>query len=211
MGIIDIIILAVIAICIIIGYWKGLTGSLISILGFVLAIVIASILCVPVSNIVMDNTQIDETIKTSIVSIINGEEDEEESKMSTGITDYINQKIEEATAEAKENIVETTADDVTYTIIKAASWIIIFIVAKVALLLLKFISAIITKLPVIKQFDKVGGVIYGLVQGLLLVYFVLALIVLVSPLIDGNLNEKIESSKIGNSMYENNVLINIVF
>ena len=42
--IIDIIIIAIIALCVILGYKRGLTGSLLKILSFVLAIVIAFIL-----------------------------------------------------------------------------------------------------------------------------------------------------------------------
>ena len=61
--IIDLIIVAVIAICIIIGYVRGLTGCLIKILSFVLSLVIAFILFVPVSNFVIENTQIDENLE----------------------------------------------------------------------------------------------------------------------------------------------------
>ena len=42
--IIDLVIVAIIALCILIGYHKGLTGSLLKIVSFVLALIIAFIL-----------------------------------------------------------------------------------------------------------------------------------------------------------------------
>ena len=41
--IIDLVIIAIIALCVLIGYYKGLTGSLLKIVSFVLALIIAFI------------------------------------------------------------------------------------------------------------------------------------------------------------------------
>ena len=68
MGIIvDLIILAIIAIFILSGYKKGLTGSLIKLLSFIIAIIISFILYNPVATSIERNTQIDENIKSSII------------------------------------------------------------------------------------------------------------------------------------------------
>lgn len=216
--IIDLIIVAVIAICIIIGYVKGLTGSLIKILSFVLSLVIAFILFVPVSNFVIENTQIDEMIMENIVEIVMGEKlaanDEQAKKnetMPTAITEYINEKIEEAADDAKESIVDNTAKEVSLTIVKAGTWIVLFILARILLILLKLITSLIAKLPVIKQFDKLGGIIYGLIEGLIITYFALALISCITPMTKGTLSESINKSYIGSQMYNNNLLLNIIF
>ena len=55
--IVDLVIVGIIALCIIIGYIKGLTGSLIKILSFVLSLVVAFVLFIPVSNFIINNTQ----------------------------------------------------------------------------------------------------------------------------------------------------------
>ena len=211
--IIDLIILGIIAICIIMGYIKGLTGSLIKILSFVLSLIIAFVLFVPVSSFVINNTQIDENIEKSIRETVLSDEGEqkENPKMSSAITDYINQKVEEVSESAKEEIIDSTAKDVSQTIVKAGTWIVLFIVARIALIFLKFITGLIAKLPVIKQFDKLGGVIYGLIEGLLITYFALALISVISPMTEGKLSENINKSHIGSQMYNNNLLLNIIF
>lgn len=153
--IIDLVIVGIIALCIIIGYIKGLTGSLIKILSFVLSLIIAFILFVPVSNFIIDNTQIDDMIERTIrETVITNEDEEKNETMPTAITEYINQKIEQAADDAKEGIIDNTAKDVAQTIVKVGTWIVLFILARIALILLKLISSLVTKLPVIKQFDK---------------------------------------------------------
>lgn len=210
--IVDLVIVAIMAICIIIGYVRGLTGSLIKILSFVLSIIIASILFIPVSNLIIDNTEIDENIETSIRNmIIDQETENEEENMPDTITNYIGQKIEQASDDAKETIVDSTARDVTLTIVKAGTWILLFIIARILLIFLRFITSLIAKLPVIKQFDKLGGIIYGILEGLIIIYLVLAIISFISPMISSDFTNAIDESFIGSMMYNNNLLLKIIF
>ena len=210
--IVDLVIVAIMAICIIIGYVRGLTGSLIKILSFVLSIIIASILFIPVSNLIIDNTEIDENIETSIRNmIIDQETENEEENMPDTITNYIGQKIEQASDDAKEAIVDSTARDVTVTIVKAGTWILLFIIARILLIFLRFITSLIAKLPVIKQFDKLGGIIYGILEGLIIIYLVLAIISFISPMISSDFTNAIDESFIGSMMYNNNLLLKIIF
>ena len=209
--VVDLIILAIIVLCIVIGYIRGLTGSLIKILSFVLSVIIAFILFVPVSNLIINNTEIDENIETSIRNAILSEEENGEAAMPETITDYIGQKVDEASDSAKETVVDSTAREVSLTIVKAGTWIALFIVARILLILLRFITSLIAKLPIIKQFDKLGGVIYGLLEGLIIVYVVLAIISFVSPMMSGAIANAIDNSTIGSMMYNNNLLLKIIF
>ena len=208
--IVDLVILAIFILCIIIGYVRGLTGSLIKILSFVLSIVIAFILFVPVSNLIINNTQIDDNLEQSIREMIIGN-NEEEQKMPEAITDYIQQQVESASDSAKEAIADSTAREVSLTIVKAGTWIVLFIVARILLIFLRFITALIAKLPVIKQFDKLGGIIYGVIEGLIIIYVLLAIISFVSPMTNGALTNAIEQSYVGSMMYNNNLLLEIIF
>ena len=208
--IVDLVILAIFIICIIIGYVRGLPGSIIKILSFVLSIVIAFILFVPISNLIINNTQIDDNLEQSIREMIIGN-NEEEQKMPEAITDYIQQQVESASDSAKEAIADSTAREVSLTIVKAGTWIVLFIVARILLIFLRFITALIAKLPVIKQFDKLGGIIYGVIEGLIIIYVLLAIISFVSPMTNGALTNAIEQSYVGSMMYNNNLLLEIIF
>lgn len=209
--IIDLIIVAVIAICIIIGYVRGLTGCLIKILSFVLSLVIAFILFVPVSNFAIENTQIDENLEKSIREMLISDNKSSEEEMPTAMSDYINKKAEEIVDNAKEEVVNATARDISQTIVKAGTWIALFIVARIALIFLKLITSLISKLPVIKQCDKLGGIIYGVLEGLLITYFALAVISFITPITNKNLSENINKSYLGSQMYNHNLLLKIIF
>ena len=73
--IIDLVIIAIIALCVLVGYHKGLTGSLLKIVSFVLALIIAFILFKPISNFIIDKTDWDENLEQAIrQSILKDEE-----------------------------------------------------------------------------------------------------------------------------------------
>ena len=75
MGIIvDLIIIAVVLLFIFLGYKKGLTGSLIKLLSFIIAIVVAFVLYKPVANAVIENTVIDDNIRTTLSATLGVED-----------------------------------------------------------------------------------------------------------------------------------------
>ncbi|MBP3256074.1 MAG: CvpA family protein [Clostridia bacterium] len=215
--IIDLIIVAILAISIIIGYYKGLTKSLIRILSFVVAIIVAAVFFKPVSNLVIEHTEIDDQIRSSIVSLVQDEvkedgEVKEESNLPNALIDYINQSIENAVTETKEAIVINVADTLTETIINVGVAILLFIITEIILLIVSIASDLITKLPVIKQFDKTGGVIYGIVRALVLIFVILGVFSLISPLIEGTgIIAMINKSFIGGWLYNNNLILQLIF
>ena len=66
--------------------------------------------------------------------------------------------------------------------------------------------------PILKQFNEVGGIIYGIVKALLIVYVILAIVFFV-VYITGNtaVSEAISGSYITKFFYEHNLILNIVF
>lgn len=214
MGIIvDLIIVGILVLCVFLGYKRGLTGSLLKIVTFLLALIIAFILFKPVSNFIINNTKLDENLESSIKSMfLEVEENDTSSNMPTAMTDYINKVIEDAADDAKTAVVETAARDVAISIINLGVVIVVYIIARIILIFVKGIASLITKLPVIKQFDKLGGIIFGLLKALIIIYVILAIISFVSPIItESGVIDAINQSFIGKGMYNNNILLEIVF
>lgn len=238
MGIvIDVIIIAILAICIGLGFKRGLTGSLLKIVSFILALIIAFVLFKPVSNFIIDNTNWDETLEQSIRQIFIEEtmqenniqeqnqntentqlsneqiqENEKTQSMPDVMINYINEAVENVGTEAKNAIVESTARNVATTIINIGVLIALFLVSRIVLIFIKGLTQLITKLPVIKQFDKLGGIIYGLLEALIIIYVILTILSLVSPLISNSgIIQAIENSFIGSVMYDNNLLLKLIF
>ena len=83
---------------------------------------------------------------------------------------------------------------------------------RIILLLVKGLAELLTKLPVIKQFDKIGGILYGLIEALVISYVILAIVSFVSPMLAGTPVVKgIQESYVGSMMYNNNLLLKIIF
>ena len=78
--IIDIVIIAILALCIIMGYKKGLINVIFNIFAFLLAIIITLVLYKPVSDIIIKNTDIQEKIETEIIENTKGEEKKKEEQ-----------------------------------------------------------------------------------------------------------------------------------
>jgi uncharacterized membrane protein required for colicin V production len=215
--IIDLVILALILLCVFFGYKKGLTKCVIKILAFVIAVVVAAIFFKPISNMVIEKTQIDDNIKNSIVSLVKDDVEEtgkvsEETSLPQSMVNYINESIDNSINEVKTTVVENTADQISKTVINVGVAIILFVLARIALMFVSALSSIITDLPLIKQFDKVGGIIYGLIEALIIIFVVFAIISFISPMIEGSeLILAINKSILGSALYNNNLLLNIIF
>jgi len=213
---IDIIIIAIIGVCIFLGYKRGLIGVIFKILSFFIAVIVALVLFKPVSYFVINNTKIDEQIESSIIEIIEGtkeeatEEEKEKSENTPDvIMEYINSNIEKVANEAKTNIAQTVASDITINIINAGVIIILFIIARIVLIFIKIVSDAIAELPIIKQFNKLGGTIYGILEGFFIVYTILAIISLFVPI--ATLQNLISNSIIGSILYNHNIILMILF
>ena len=210
MGIVvDLIIVAVMLLFIFLGYKKGLTGSLIKLLSFVIAIVLAVILYKPVGNVVIENTTIDDNIRTSLNETFgvqeNKQEEKNEENVPSSIMNNINKEIENATDEVKTNVI----DETTKTVVYVGSAIVIFLAVKVVLLIVSLFTSQITKLPIIRQVDKIGGLAYGAIEGIVIVYAILAVISLTSVIWANNaVVMAIGKSTLGEMLYNNNIILN---
>ena len=224
--IVDIIILAIMLICIFLGYKKGLIGVAVNILGFFIALIIAFILYTPISNFIINNTSIEtrlqDAISGNIASYViktNEEADEDSEEIEDNspkvMTDYIDRFVErekEKVEQKEQEMIDAVSKTVATNIIKVAVGILVFVVAKIALLFLKIVAKFISDLPIIGQFNKIGGIIYGVLQGLLIIYISLAIISLFAPTMENTaILEAINSSIIGKIMYNNNIILKIIF
>lgn len=216
--VVDLIILAIFALCIFLGYKRGLAGCLIKVLAFFIAIVVSAILFKPASAIVTSSTQIDENIQSSIVNVFEKEdakdekENEENKEKQSPIMEYISDKAEEATAEKKKEIVNDAAKEISIKIIDVLCFILIFLAVRIVLVFVKALADLITKLPIIKQCDKIGGVIYGILQSFVIVFIALALITFISTMTNQfSILELVNQSYIGSILNSNNILLRIIF
>lgn len=220
MGIIvDLIVLIISAISIFIGYKKGLIKCAINVLSFFIAIIVVILLTSPVSNIIINNTKLDDNIKLTILEKIdfddvNAEDlklDENNSDSPKVVREYINNMMKDLTKSEENNIADALAENIAIIIINIVVAIVLFFGTRFVLIFVKVLADIVGKIPLIKQFNKAGGIIYGIASGFVKIYLILAIISIIVPVLtDSTLIDAINQSIIAKSMYDNNLLLKII-
>lgn len=203
MGIIvDLIIIAIIVLSTFLAYKKGVVKLAIGLCSFVIAIVLTFILYRPISNLVINVTAIDEAIENTIYEKANDMIKENEKG-----NELTNQMIETT----KNEMLPATARTLSINIVTGCVSIVLFVAIRIAL---KFITALadaIAKLPILKQLNEAGGIIYGILRGILMIYVILLILAIPGNINPKNtINESINQSFLGKTMYENNIL-NVFF
>lgn len=190
MGIVlDLIIVLLLVINIIIGYKKGLVEVVFNICAFIIALVVALILYKPVSNIVIKNTNIYVKIRETIV---NNNNEEEQSIVK----------------DVQNKTKEQLADVISIKAVNIIVAIVLFIIARIAVILLKTVLEGIAELPIIKQFNQIGGIGYGILKGFLLIYILVTLLFFVNAIVGNNkVSAVVEESFITKVLYENNIIV----
>lgn len=203
MGIIvDLIIIAIILLSTFLAYKKGLVNLAIGLCAFIISIAVTVILYQPISNLVINMTNIDETLENVIYEKANDvmQIDEKNHELANSVIEM-----------TKNEMLPHTARNLAVNIVTGGVIVVLFIGIKLALRFVSAFANAVAKLPIIDQINKAGGVVYGVLRGVLIVY-VLLLISNVPAQINPNntINENIGQSYLGKTMYENNIL-NVFF
>ena len=176
MGIIlDIIIIAIFALNIFICYKKGLVKLAVGLIAVVAAIILALILYKPVSNLIIQNTGIDKKIENIIIENFSADTSNGGETKYVGVIDYLEKYANDAINKTQNEIVYETAGTMAVKITNVIVLLAIFIIVRAILLLLTFISDMITTLPFIKQFNEAGGILYGIIKALLIMNLIIGL------------------------------------
>lgn len=213
MGIIlDIVLIAIIALNVFICYKKGLVKLAVGLIAVAAAIIIALVFYKPVSNLIIENTELDENIEKAIINNFTSETKEGQEVRYVSVLDYLQKYVDDAVNKTQTEIVTQTAGMMAVKIINVAVLIGIFLLVRVVLLLLTFISDIITSLPILKQFNEVGGVLYGAIKALLIIYIILTIVFFIMCYTSNStIADAINSSYVTKFFYEHNLLLNILF
>ncbi len=210
--VLDIIILAFLVLSIFFGYKKGLIGVVFNLCAFLLAIIITWILYTPVTNAIIKNTQIDDNIRNVIVEKGVIQDKDGEKQEENIVNNYIQKYVTEHIKDTANDVVEETAKVISEKVVAIGVAIILFIVVRIGLILLKYVADGIAKLPVIKQFNKVGGTVYGAIRGMFIIYIFLAIMFFVMSVNNsGMIANLINTSLVSKYLYANNLILNIIF
>ena len=193
--VVDLIIVAIVLLSTFLAYRKGLITLAIQLVAVVIAILLTLLLYKPVSNVIINLTGIDETIQNAIL--------EEANDIMTNDGEGTNQVVETI----QNNMLPETARTISINIIEGAVILILYIVIRIALKFVTALANLVAKLPILNQLNQLGGIIYGILRGLLIVYILLLLVNLSGEIEPQNqVYMAVEESYIGKMMNENNIL-----
>lgn len=190
MGIlIDIIFIAIILLSAFLGYKKGLVNMASKLFAGILAIIITLILYQPVSNAIIKNTPLQTKIENIIIEKTQTENQEENSNV-------IN--------ELSQNMIKEQAKNISINVVHAITMIGIFLLVKIILSIVFALINGIANLPILKQFNEVGGIAYGLVRGTIISVICIALLGVYAKINPQNkINTEIENTYLTKIVYKN--------
>lgn len=192
MGIfIDIILIAILLISAFLGYKKGLVKLGARLIAGIIAIIITIIAYKPFSEAIIKNTNIDNKIENIILENTNN---------------FINEKTEKnniVTDQIQNKLLPDEAKNMSKGIVYAISAVILFVIVKIVLSVIISLLNGVANLPILKQFNEIGGIIYGTLRGLLLVCILIIIIGVVTKMNPENkLNDGIQNSYLSKFVYE---------
>ena len=217
--IVDIILFIMIAGNAVLGYKQGLTKLVIGICSSIIAIILVLILYKPITNYVLNNTNISQnmqyTIQDKLGALFSNPNAQNETQNTTEMQTvklFLGDDIENLVQDTTNTAIQNISYNITQKIISVVVFFGLFAVIRLLLYILKSYMELIADLPIIRVFDGTGGMVYGVVKGFVIAYAVLAVISIVMPVI-GNTTiiNVIEQSNIGSKMFNNNVLMNFIF
>lgn len=190
--IIDIILIAIVVLSAFLGYKKGLVKLGAKLFAGIIAIIITIVMYKPVSGMIINNTTIDEKIENAIIqnttNFIN-----ENDKMQNGITEHV-----------EKNVLPEQAENLSKNVVYVITALVLFIAVKIILSIIISLMGFVANLPILKQFNEIGGIIYGIVRGTLIVCICVLLIGVYTKMKpESTLNNNIQNSYLTKIIYEN--------
>lgn len=212
--IIDIILIALIALGVFFGYKKGLVGILIGVASLILSIILAFVLQGPVSEYLY-STPVGTSIESKVTEFVNdtlsseNNENVDYEDNTKKENDFFSKVIQDATN--SEDTVKEASKNITMFILKGITFIGIFILVRIICYILQMILNIVFDLPILHSVNKFGGMAINLVATLLKLWILLAAIQLISSVVAIDfITNLINQSYLTKLLYENNILLNIL-
>lgn len=242
-NVMDVIVIAVLALSVFWGYKKGFVRATVSLLSFFVAIGLALAFYKPLAVILTENTLVDDWIIENITKSIDEKENEaildenneqeiqkNEESAQEDIEKASDEILEEKSIlsllenlpatltenfdleEMKNSAKEEIAYQISELIMNLLSLIIIYVVVKVTLSVAAVVLNGIMQIPVLKQLNELLGMSLGAVLGFIQMYVAFAVITFLSSICDiAAVIDFIKASAFARVLFENNVIINLLF
>lgn len=219
----DMVVIAIIFGFAFVGMINGFVMSIFRIASFFLSIFISIKYYPVVSEMLMKTSLFDSVKKSVLEGLFMRQAESAASRMGQGAADSVVNSLrlpgfmKEGIMKSLGNVsgvvdvsgvFDVISGEIAKVIINLISLILVYLAARVILFFLKFILKGISRLPVFRQMDKLGGFAFGAVEGLLTVYILFALLILFHsvPQLEPAF-KVIDNSAFASFFYHNNFII----
>ncbi|MDR0853057.1 MAG: CvpA family protein [Clostridiales Family XIII bacterium] len=206
----DIAILVILLICMIFGFRNGLFGSILRIGGWLIAVAVAFFTHKFVENFLMGKTSIFDKLHDHIVQICLSFIE----KYTGGISGSVPGKFGEAIEDLGSSLAGDAADKIAEFAFTVLVFMGILLFVKIILFVLTFLLSRKRRDGIIGGVDGILGLIFGLLQGVIIVLVLFALLMPLSYVINaeayGIITASMENSYVAEIIYNNNPLLSII-
>ncbi len=203
---IDILTAAIFIIFIWRGYKNGFLKSAYRVAAFILSIILAYALYPYIKNIIMYSS-----IGSAIGSVIQTKYVEPGLAGNLLSESSLPGYMQSMVANGQIVVEDALTGFISNLVINIISFISVFIVVRLLIFIIGKLFDIMSRLPVIRFFNRGMGVIFGICESILIIYLILALVYAVTPLRQNPLTQKyISESTLTKNMYENNPIVTLV-
>ncbi len=185
MTILDIIILVFIAFQVVVGYIKGAVKSLFDLGGYLLAAVVTYFFYAPVKALLIEATSLDEKIATFVADRLKAlGATSVQAAVSTAdlnamtklpLPENVKKSISDFLTKSVSSASQNVTTEVTSFLMTIIAVVTVFVVTLVVIKIVVSMLDIIASLPVISTFNKIGGVLFGLIKS----YIIISLLFLI--------------------------------
>lgn len=218
----DLIVVVIIGVSAFAGYKSGFIKTGLGFLSFFIAVALTFIFYKPVMQLIKENTEFEPWLTEYLNSLdtkqlgngdskekLDGATDEKNSYLANLPNEVIELiGINEMKEKAKNTIIEKIVEFA----LKLLSIVIVYVTARLALIVIIMVLDLIAQLPMLKQFNEILGLTLGALLGLLKTYGLFLVIALLGSInVTTGIVSLINNSLIAGFLYNNNLLLKLLF
>lgn len=216
--------LAIVLLCALLGYHRGLLKSALSAIGIVGAILLANLLNPYVRTFICEHTGVREEVRQRIELGLNADQLDVQGSVygkegyleNTDLPEIVKNYIRSSDSIRKgqdtlSEYVQDVVDYLTDMVVSGIAYITTVLLVALGLIIALALSDLVSVIPVVGGIDKTGGIVFGFAQSILIVWGLMLVITLFSAFSWGtDMMKMIDESKILTFVYKKNIFLKIV-
>lgn len=120
--IIDVFVILFIVFCVYRGYKRGIVDVGIKLFSIVVSLLASIILCGPITNFVVKNTEVDEKIETIIIEKLTSNTENNKEQEETDLNAFIQNYAKNIAKDTQNTVVESAAKTISFNVVRIRSY-----------------------------------------------------------------------------------------